>query len=79
MYGEAVFTEIWWGNLRKVDPLENPGVDGNVKTDLQEVGWGIEWIDLARNRDEWQHLVNAVKKHLGSIKRGEFLAKLRTC
>jgi hypothetical protein len=24
------------------------------------VGWGMEWIDLAQNRDRWQHLVNAV-------------------
>jgi hypothetical protein len=28
--------------------------------DLQEVGWGIYWIDLAQERDRWQALANAV-------------------
>jgi len=23
----------------------------NIKTDLQEVGWSMDWIDLARDRD----------------------------
>ena len=24
----------------------------NIKMELQEVGWGIDWIDLAQNRDK---------------------------
>jgi hypothetical protein len=24
------------------------------------VGWGIGWIDLARNRDSWWAVVNAI-------------------
>jgi hypothetical protein len=28
--------------------------------DLQKVGWGINWIDLALDRDRWWALVNAV-------------------
>jgi hypothetical protein len=29
--------------------------------DLQAVGWeGMEWIDMAQDRDRWQALVNAV-------------------
>jgi len=34
--------------------------EDNVKIDLQEVGWGMEWSDLAQDRDRWQILVNAV-------------------
>jgi hypothetical protein len=33
----------------------------NIKMDLQQVGCGgMDWIDLAHERDRWQALVNAV-------------------
>ena len=36
--------------------------EDNIKMDLQEVGWGINWIDLAQDRDRWRTVVNAVMK-----------------
>jgi hypothetical protein len=33
----------------------------NSKMGLREIGWdGMDWIDLAQNRDHWRALVNAV-------------------
>jgi hypothetical protein len=33
----------------------------NIKIDLREIGWdGMDWIDLAQNRDQWRVLVNTV-------------------
>jgi hypothetical protein len=33
----------------------------NTKTDLRERGWdGMDWIDLAQDRDHWRVLVNMV-------------------
>jgi hypothetical protein len=44
-YGRGdAYTEFWWGNLRERD-----------------VGWGgMNWIELAQDRDRWQALVNTV-------------------
>jgi len=56
-----VYTGFWWGNLRERDHLEAPQVDGKVKVDLQEVGWGgTDWIELAQDRDRWRAHINMV-------------------
>jgi hypothetical protein len=35
----------------------------NIKIDLREIGWdGVDWIDLAQDRDQWRALVNTVMK-----------------
>jgi hypothetical protein len=33
----------------------------NIKMDLTEIGWdGMDWIELAQDRDQWRTLVNTV-------------------
>ena len=34
--------------------------ENNIKMDLQEVGGGGDWMDLAQDRDRWWALVNRV-------------------
>jgi hypothetical protein len=39
----------------------NPRWVDNFKTDLKNKGWnGMDWIDLAQDRDQWRALVNTV-------------------
>jgi hypothetical protein len=36
--------------------------EDNVKMDLREIGWGgMDWTDLAQDRDQWMVLVNTVR------------------
>jgi hypothetical protein len=33
----------------------------NIKIDLTEIRWdGVDWVDLAQDRDQWRALVNTV-------------------
>ena len=52
------------GNPEEKRPLGRPRRrwEDNIKMDLQEVRCGgMNWIELARYRDRWRALVNAVK------------------
>jgi hypothetical protein len=55
--------KILVGTLEGRRPLGRPcrrWVD-NIKIDLGEVGWdGMNWINLAQDRDQWRALLNTV-------------------
>jgi hypothetical protein len=47
----------------------------NIKIDLRETGWnGMDWIDLAQDRDQWRALVNTVMNLRVPYKSREFLS-----
>jgi hypothetical protein len=41
---------------------EDQGLDGRIilKMDYRERGVGVDWINLAQNRDQWRAVVNTV-------------------
>ena len=58
-----MYTGFWRGNLKDKRPLGRPRSrwKDNIKMDLQEVGCGgMDWIDLAQDRDRRRALVNKV-------------------
>jgi hypothetical protein len=53
----------WWESQKETDQLGRPRrrwVD-NIEMDLIEIGWdGVDWLDMAQDRDQWRALVNTV-------------------
>jgi len=55
---------FWWGKHKGKRTLGNPkgGWKNNTKMVLQGIeSEGMEWIDLAQDRDRWRAVVNTVK------------------
>jgi hypothetical protein len=60
---KRIVYSILVGMSERKRPLERPRRKwaDNIKMDLREIGWGgMDWIDLAQDRDQWRALVNAV-------------------
>jgi len=58
-----VYTGFWWGKPEGKRPFEGPRRrrEDNMKMDLQEFGFGgVDWIELAQDRDKWRVLVSVV-------------------
>jgi hypothetical protein len=57
-----VHTGFWWGALREGDHFGHPGVYGRIILTWIFKKWdgGMDWIELAEDRDRWRAVVNAV-------------------
>jgi hypothetical protein len=56
---------FWWGNLRERDHWGDPAIDGRIILRWIFRKWdvgGMDWVELAQDRDRWQALVNAVMR-----------------
>jgi hypothetical protein len=44
---------FWWGNPRKGEHLGNPDINGRIILEwiFEKRGGGINWIDVAKDRD----------------------------
>jgi hypothetical protein len=51
----------------------------NIRMDLREIGCGgMDWVDMAQDRDQWRVLVNTVKNLRVPQNFGNFLNRFRT-
>jgi hypothetical protein len=54
-------------------------VGDNIKMDIRVTGWsGMDWIELAQDRDQWRALVTTVMNLRVPKNVGKFLSSLAT-
>jgi hypothetical protein len=50
----------------------------NIKVDLGEIGWdGVDWIDMAQDRDQWRAVLNTVMNLWVPYNAGKFLSSCK--
>jgi hypothetical protein len=67
-YGTRTETEMWYPivkrviNITDITPLERPrrSWEDNIKMDQKVEREGMDWTDLAQDKDSWRALVNGV-------------------
>jgi hypothetical protein len=57
--GREKCTRFWYERPTEGDHSEDRSVDG-IRVDLRNTGWGLEWIQLAQDRDRWRAAANTV-------------------
>jgi hypothetical protein len=51
----------------------------NIKIEFREIGWGgIDWIDLAQDRDQWRDLMKEEMDFRVPSNTGKFLSSCTT-
>jgi hypothetical protein len=57
-----VHTGLWWVKLKETANLEDLGVDGRIILKWISKSWdgGMDWIELAKDKDRWRAFVSAV-------------------
>ena len=65
------------GKLRERDHFEDLAIDWRIilKIDLQEIGRGGNWIDVAQNRNRWRAFVKTVMNPPIPYSAGNFLTR----
>jgi hypothetical protein len=69
--------------IRSREPRQIPRLNDvserKWKIDLTEIGWeGMDWIDLAEDRDQWRAIVNTVINLRVPLNAGKFLSGCTT-
>jgi hypothetical protein len=56
------FTRFWWERQKERDHSEDQGVGVRMRSEwiLGRLAEGVEWIQLAQDRDRWRAIVNTV-------------------
>jgi hypothetical protein len=65
---------FWWGNIREIYHLEDPGVDRRIiiKRIFKKWNGDMDWIGMAQDSSRWGSY-ECGDERAGSIQSGEFL------